>query len=196
MNTFKPSAIFFVRMAGGIKDATIGDVVAVTKVYCYECEKVEKDNMFCTRPEAPESTYDLIHRYRAIARNKKWLDRIAINDSYETWIDRVHGNKSYSPKAFVGPVVSGAKVIAETQSAIYEFILSSYNDALAVDMESLGFLQATPADKKLMSIVIRGVSDVLDGKFTSDIEGSHEVASINAAAFAFESFHSIIFNKK
>lgn len=178
---FKPNVILFVGVAGGIKDVNIGDVVAVTKAYGYEYGK--ETESFKTRPEAPESTYDLIQRARSIARNEKWIDRI-------------HGEFKQLPKAFVGPIASGEKVLASTQSTTYELIRSSYNDALAIDMESVGFLRATHANRELMSIVIRGISDLINGKYKSDSEGSQELASRNAAAFAFELISKHNFSKK
>jgi len=48
----------------------------------------------------------------------------------------------------------------------------------------------------LMSIVIRGISDNLDRKSESDREGSQALASINAAAFAFELISQLNFNQK
>jgi len=155
--------------------------VAVTKAYGYEYGK--ETESFKTRPEAPESTYDLIQRARAVARNKKWIDRI-------------HGEFKQLPKAFVGPIASGEKVLASTQSTTYELIRSSYNDALAIDMESVGFLRATHANRELMSIVIRGISDLINGKYKSDSEGSQELASRNAAAFVFELISKHNFSKK
>ena len=184
---FRPNVILFVGVAGGIKDVAIGDVVAVTKAYAYEHGKVvvEHGNIsssFKIRPDAPESTHALIHRARKIARD-------------ENWINRIDPEYTQKPKAFVGPIASGEKVIASTRSAIYKFIRSEYNDAIAVDEESHGFLRATHADQELMSIVIRGISDNLDKKFKSDSEGSQILASKNAAAFAFELISQHNFNE-
>jgi hypothetical protein len=79
----------FVGVAGGIKDVTIGYVVAATAVYSYEFGKAGET--FQTRPKSRDADYGLGQRTRAEARKWDWLQRLAnVPDP--------------APKVFVGPI--------------------------------------------------------------------------------------------
>jgi nucleoside phosphorylase len=125
---FKPDVLLFVGIAGGIKDVEIGDVVAATDVYAYEIGRVE-GQAFLTRPKTGSSAYTLVQRAKSEARKGEWLQRLSQSGSLQ-------------PRVFVAPIAAGEKVIASKESEIFKFIRVSYNDAVAVEMEGFGFLQA------------------------------------------------------
>jgi nucleoside phosphorylase len=168
---FNPSVIFFVGVAGGIKDVALGDVVAATKVYGYESGKAQLK--FQPRPDVGLSTYNLIQRARAEAKKTDWLQRFKFD-------------ADNAPRVFVAPIAAGEKVVASTQSTIGKFLQLNYGDAIAVEMEGRGLLQAAHANQQVSALIIRGISDLIDGKSEADAAGSQEIAARHASAFAFE----------
>lgn len=170
---FQPQVCLFSGVAGAIKDADVGDVIAATKIYGYASGKDGKE--FLPRPDVGNSSYALVQRARAVGRNKSWVSRI-----------KEPNTKFGQPKAFVGAIAAGERVVSSIESETYKFIKSTYGDSLAVEMEGRGFLTATHANPQVSSLVIRGISDLVHNKSDSGDDLRQEIASKHAAAFAFE----------
>jgi nucleoside phosphorylase len=168
---FNPDIALFVGIAGGVKDVKIGDVVAGSKMYGYE-SGADREH-FQPRPDVFLASYPLLQEANLIAQNDEWLARIPGD---------LAGQK---PRIFVGPIAAGAKVIKSSEGAVAKLLRENYGDTLAVEMEGEGFMRAAHANK-VDSMVVRGISDLLDGKAEADKSGSQDTASNNAAAFAFQ----------
>jgi nucleoside phosphorylase len=170
---FDPEAALFVGVAGGVKDVTIGDVLVATKVYAYERGKDTKSG-FEPRPSLTLPAYALEQRARAIRQSDAWRARL----------DPRLGHAG--PGIYIGPIAAGEKVVASTEGAVAEHLRNFYGDTLGVEMEGYGFLAGVHINAPLQGSVIRGISDLLDGKANADKAGSQARASDAAGAVAFE----------
>ncbi len=186
LSYFKPTYAFFVGVAGGIKDVSIGDIVVATKIYAYETGK--EDNVYKPRFEFGEPSHSLKQYAKAVNRANKWQERI--DNNY------LSNSAHHIPTVFLKPIAAGEKVIASTKSRMYKFLRRNCSDALAVAMEEYGFTESIKAHNKVSGIVVRGISDLIDDKSIADEGGSQEKAAANAAAFAFELLNKLVENGK
>lgn len=175
---FSPDILCFVGVAGGIKDVQLGDVVVATDVYHYETGKA--DSTFFQRPKMGRSSYDLLQRAQAEARKHDWLRFLKGTPPRQV------------PRIFIQPLAAGEKVITSTRSATWKHIRANYEDAVAVEMEGYGFLQAAYANQPMSALVIRGISDLIENKREADAANSQEIAARHASAFAFQILASLI----
>lgn len=169
---FQPELAFFVGVAGGVKDVGIGDVVVANKVYSYESGKDREK--FESRPEAYNPSYAMTQRARAEIRHQSWTARIK-----ELLSEHV-------PKARLGAIAAGEKVIASTDSATLHLLKERYSDVLAVEMEGYGFLRGSHMNQGVEALVVRGISDLIDAKAAADAGDSQERAADAASTFVFE----------
>ncbi|MBS4033523.1 MAG: 5'-methylthioadenosine/S-adenosylhomocysteine nucleosidase [Ignavibacterium sp.] len=171
---FNPTYIFFLGVAGSLKDVKIGDVVIGTDVIGYERGKAKEE--FLLRPQFGFSSYELEQKAISFINSDEWQmqSSILLNKQFH-----------YKIAALTGTIASGEKVIGSTASSIYLFLKKHCSHALAVEMEGLGFLEACRPYPLIKSLIIRGISDIVNGKEHSDAQGSQEYASNNATEFLF-----------
>jgi nucleoside phosphorylase len=96
---------------------------------------------------------------------------------------------------FVAPIASGEKVLASTKSNVYKKLRRYFSDALAVEEEGYGFLKATSGHREIESLVVRGISDLLDNKNRKNENNRQRSAAENASAFAFEVLYKFYCNR-
>lgn len=172
LNQVKPKFAFFVGVSGGVKDNDVGDVVYGTKVYYVEGGKEEADG-FKSRPVTEHTSEALVQLAHRVAKT--------------AWQPADQPTGARIPQATPAVVGSGEKVLASTSANAtnYQQLKAHYNDTQAVDMEAFGFLTAVRDRSIRHSMIIRGVSDKIEGKAESDAKGNQPLAAKNAVVFLF-----------
>lgn len=159
LDWLSPEAVFFVGVAGSLKDdIDIGDVVVSTQVYEIHGGKQTPEG-FLVRPKALPSSHTL-----------EQAARFAVRDMPEV-------------RAHFQPIATGHVVLADAESEIARHLHTHYNDAGVIETEGFGALQAAHLSAKVDALVIRGVSDRADAdKHRDDACGSQKFAAQQAAA--------------
>lgn len=172
---FDPEYAFFAGVAGGLKDVKVGDIVIGRDVYGFERGKAEENN-FKPRPQFGASTYALERLAGQYAKSEAW------KQSMEKLL-----NPEFSPviRTYTGTIASGEKVDASIDSDLHRFLKQNVSHALAIEMEGLGFLEVCRMRPLVKTLLLRGISDLVDDKGQMDGKGSQSYASANVAAFLF-----------
>lgn len=172
---YKPSHAFYVGVAGGLKDVKVGDIVIGTDVLGYERGKAEKE-IFKPRPQFGASSYDLERAANSFAISRSWkvISTPLVDPQFGPEIS-VHS----------GTIASGEKVDASFKSELHKHIRANASHALAIEMEGLGFLTVCRTRPSVKSLLLRGISDLVDDKGEMEGKGSQPYASQNVAAFLF-----------
>ena len=170
---FAPDAMVFVGIAGGLRKwLAIGDVVVATKIYSYQGGRSEKDK-FLVRPSAWSISHRLDQEARRLPRGNAWHSFLLERAEVE------------SPVVYFEPIAVGDVVLDSRTSELARRLHTSYNDAVAVDMEGSGFAHAAHLGNQVHAMAVRGISDYANGdKSKADAAGGQRLAARNAAAFA------------
>jgi adenosylhomocysteine nucleosidase len=154
---FRPAAVLFVGVAGGVKaNLAIGDVVVASRVHYYEGGRAEADK-FKARPLSFPTSHRLEQLAASVARD-------------------------FPAPVHIKPVAAGEALVGSSDSEIARIVNEHYNDTVAVDMESAGLYDAAHR-LDLVCLAIRGVSDKLDDKDPAADLRNQPLAAENAARF-------------
>lgn len=172
---FNPEYVFFAGVAGGLKDVKVGDIVIGRDVYGYERGKAEGNN-FKPRPQFGASSYALERLAGQYAKSEDW------KQTSEKLL-----NPEFAPviRTYTGTIASGEKVDASIDSDLHQFLKQNASHALAIEMEGLGFLEVCRMRPMVQTLLLRGISDLVDDKGQMDGKGSQPYASSTVAAFLF-----------
>ncbi|MEU6587494.1 5'-methylthioadenosine/S-adenosylhomocysteine nucleosidase [Nocardia sp. NPDC046763] len=170
---FSPAAMMFVGVAGGLRQKTaVGDVVVATKVYSYQGGRSE-DDRFLVRPRSWELSHRVDQLAHRLCRRHQWRGFLPDHA------------RATPPDVHFGAIAVGDVLLDSTRSDLAQRLHTSYNDAIAVEMEGSGFAHAAALGDQVPAVVIRGISDHADGhKADADHAGGQARAVANAAAFA------------
>ena len=166
IDAFQPEYVLLVGIAGGLgADLDLGDVVVSSRVYGYEYGKV--DGGFYPRPD---------YNYPTDPGIVALADSMQIN--HPRWMDfvkpkRPDGRRDRRPTVTVGPVASGNKVVDDISDPAFAPVLQGWPDLVAVEMESLGSMQAVEGVRQrrqhwVQFSTIRGISDIPRDKHPRD----------------------------
>ncbi|HEY1351823.1 MAG TPA: hypothetical protein VGF67_19560 [Ktedonobacteraceae bacterium] len=178
LNYYIPDVVLSVGEADGIMGVSIGDVVVANKVYHYEPTK-EEGLTPLTMPEIGNPGYRARERARSEARKPDWLRRLPGAFAYP------------APQVILAPLAAGSKILASRKATPYILLRTHFNDAVAVDTQGYGFLQAVHANQSrqyqsaLESLIVRGIKDMLQVPPKSSTRAEQTMAAERACAFAF-----------
>jgi nucleoside phosphorylase len=144
----------FVGIAGGLKTVSLGDVVVASHVYQLG-HRSEAERAFSREKSIP---------------GDQFLTQVATRIS----VDRAD--------LYVGPIVAGDILLKNSRSDVAAWIREHQNDALAIEMEGWGFSWSAHASA-IPSLVVRGISDLIDGK-NDEHDAKWQPAAAEAAASA------------
>jgi len=173
----------FVGVAGSLKeDIPIGSVVVGEYVYNSHSGKVD-DKGYYSRPHSHPAAPELLKAAQMLVLDGDWVDfikepkhtKLPVTDAYPC---------PFPPEAVVKGIASGEQVVAGGNTPFYQIIRQYLNDAGAVEMEGWGAMNAAHQEGT-SAIVIRGISDMCDGKDHESDKQHQPIASAHAAAFAF-----------
>ena len=179
---------FDVQMVVGVagsrkRTAPIGSVIASDQVYNPYSGKAT-EGTWSARSRAIPANFRLVELARKVCRKERWVERIGGRPERKRPPLELDATGP-DPVAQVAPIASTEAVLDDRESDLEKLIASSCGDAHAVEMEGFG-AQFAAHRKETPGIIVRGISDLAEGKSADADSRNQPIAAQRAAAFAFE----------
>ncbi len=158
---FQPEVLMIIGIAGGIygRDSVqLGDVVVADYLHYAEFRKMNQES---DRPRFAAYDHPAVSLREDLvdpARRRGWQERI-----------QAPRPQDGEPRVHIGGVVATEKVMGSPSHPEQRRLVSTFDDALAVEMESIGVGRAVHEARGDVSynvrfLVIRGISDLVHAK--------------------------------
>jgi nucleoside phosphorylase len=177
---WQAEALILCGIAGGISehaDIEPGDVV-VPK-YIHYCS-------FARLSAGMEQVQYMAYDHPSISLHRRYAEPLQNDHSWRRTVRNIlPGNRR--PKVFVGSLVAGDKVLGDPDSEEQTRIIAEFEDAIAVDMESVGLCRAVASSRwspqyNPRLLVIRGISDLVNTLNNRQQRAKYRASSATVAA--------------
>jgi nucleoside phosphorylase len=170
---FQPEIVLVVGIAGGIEgrdDIKLGDVVVADYLHDSEFRKLTEG---ADRPRF--AAYD----HPSVVLRERLVEPV----KYLPWQTRIVEDPpepvSRPPTVHIGGVVATAKVMGDAEHPEQRRLVAQFDNALAVEMESVGVGRAIHESRVSVNynvrfLVIRGISDFVKAKPSGVLAGSFD----------------------
>lgn len=182
---WRPEALILCGIAGGIaehEDIKPGDIVIPDYVHYCSFAKLSANGQQFRYMAYDHPSLSLHENYAAPLRDdSSWL-----TDDVRQLLP-----SGRSPRVFIGGLVAGDKVFGDPTSEEQQKVLSNFDDAIAIDMESVGLCRAVAASRvdpqyNPRLLIVRAISDLVGDPNNNTSRADFKAASCAvAAAFAY-----------
>jgi nucleoside phosphorylase len=115
--------------------------------------------------------------------SKIFVDHCKNVQLLDAWHQYLVPETSNAPiNVYFEPIVSGETVLANSSSEFLSSALKTSPRAVAIEMEGYGLLGAC-RDMQVEAVVVRGISDTLDNKLLSEINGCQNILGLDRAQY-------------
>ena len=181
---WRPEALILCGVAGGISEhenIRPGDVVIPDYIHYCSFAKLSENGQQRRYLPYDHPSLSLHSNYAAPLRN----------DS--SWVTEELRNlmpRKRSPRVFIGSLIAGDKVYGDPNSEEQARLIEDFDDAIAVDMESVGLCRAVAASRtdpqyNPRLLIVRSISDIV-GHATNNVQRAKykKISAFAAATFA------------